>query len=63
MIAGGPVEADLRGHRIQGTDHIYSIVADLKGDRLNSRSRPRIARQTAATAQIDGDGGGGHVGG
>jgi len=63
IIVDGLVEADLRGHRIQGTDHIYSIVADLKAGRLNGRARPRIARQTAATAQIDGDGGGGHVGG
>jgi ureidoglycolate dehydrogenase (NAD+) len=63
IITDGLIEADLRGHRIQGTDHIYSIVADLKAGRLNGRARPHVARQTAATAQIDGDGGGGHVGG
>jgi LDH2 family malate/lactate/ureidoglycolate dehydrogenase len=63
IIADGLVEADLRGHRIQGTDHIYSIVSDLKAGRLNGRARPRVAGETAATARIDGDGGGGHVGG
>lgn len=62
-IAEGVIEADLRGHRIQGTDHIYSIVADFKAGRLNGRARPRVARETAATAQIDGDGVEGHVGG
>lgn len=63
IIAEGLVEADLRGHRIQGTDHLYSLAADLRAGRLNGRARPRVVRQTAATAQIDGDGGGGHVGG
>ena len=29
VVAEGLVEADLRGHRIQGTDHIYSIVAEV----------------------------------
>jgi L-2-hydroxycarboxylate dehydrogenase (NAD+) len=63
VIADGLVEADLRGHRIQGTDHIYSIVADLRAGRLNKRARPRVAQQTIATAHVDGDGGGGHIGG
>lgn len=62
-IADGLIEADLRGHRIQGTDHIYSIVNDLKAGRLNGRARPRVVKQTLATAQVDGDGGAGHVGG
>lgn len=62
-VADGLVEADLRGHRIQGTDHIYSIVADLKAGRINGASRPRIAQETAASALVDGDGGAGHVGG
>ena len=62
IIADGLVEADLRGHSIQGTDHIYSIAADLKAGRLNGRARPRVLRETAATAQVDGNGGSGHVG-
>jgi LDH2 family malate/lactate/ureidoglycolate dehydrogenase len=63
IIADGLVEADLRGHLIQGTDHLYSIAADLRAGRLNGHARPRIVRETAAMAQVDGDGGGGHVGG
>ncbi len=38
--AQGIVEADLRGHYIQGTDHIYSTVRDLRAGRLNGRARP-----------------------
>lgn len=60
-IAEGLIEADLRGHRIQGTDHIYSIVDDLKAGRLNGRSQPRISLEAPAAALIDGDGGAGHV--
>jgi L-2-hydroxycarboxylate dehydrogenase (NAD+) len=62
-IAEGVVEADLRGHHIQGTDHIYSIIADLGAGRLNGRARPHIVRQKPAAIQVDGDGGSGYVGG
>jgi L-2-hydroxycarboxylate dehydrogenase (NAD+) len=62
-IVKGVIEADLRGHRIQGTDHIYSIVNDLKAGRLNGKARPRVIRETGATALVDGDGGAGYVGG
>lgn len=63
VTAAGVVEADLRGHRIQGTDHIYSTLAELRAGRLNGHARPRIARESAASAQIDGDGATGHVAG
>jgi LDH2 family malate/lactate/ureidoglycolate dehydrogenase len=59
--AQGVVEADLRGHHIQGTDHIYSTVRELRAGRLNGRANPRIVKETAATARVDGDGGTGHV--
>jgi LDH2 family malate/lactate/ureidoglycolate dehydrogenase len=62
ITADGVVEADLRGHHIQGTDHIYSILAELKAGRINGRARPRVARETTATAQVDGNGATGHVG-
>lgn len=58
----GVVEADLRGHHIQGTDHIYSTMAELRAGRINGRARPYVTRSTTATAQVDGDGGTGHVG-
>jgi LDH2 family malate/lactate/ureidoglycolate dehydrogenase len=63
QIADGLVEADLRGHRIQGTDHIYSIIADLKAGRINGSACPRVISETIALAHVDGDGGAGHVGG
>ncbi len=59
--AEGVVDADLHGHHIQGTDHIYSTVANLRAKRLNGRAKPRMTHETAATARIDGDGGLGHV--
>src|SRR5450756_393527 len=59
--AEGVVDADLHGHHIQGTDHIYSTVANLRAKRLNGRAKPRVTHETAATARIDGDGGLGHV--
>ena len=61
MNAEGVLQADLHGHHIQGTDHIYSTVRELRAGRLNARARPRIVRETAATARVDGDGGTGHV--
>src|SRR5262249_41039766 len=63
ISADGMVEADLRGHRIQGTDHMYSIVGDLRAGRLNGRAQPHITHQSPATALVDGDGASGHVAG
>lgn len=60
LNATGVVEADLHGHHIQGTDHIYSTVRELRAGHLNGRAKPRIVRETAATARVDGDGGTGH---
>ena len=61
MNAEGTLQADLHGHHIQGTDHIYSTVRELRAGRLNGRAHPRTVRETAATARVDGDGGTGHV--
>jgi LDH2 family malate/lactate/ureidoglycolate dehydrogenase len=61
LNAIGVVEADLHGHHIQGTDHIYSTVRELRAGHLNGRAKPKIVRETAATARVDGDGGTGHV--
>ncbi len=61
LCAEGVVDADLHGHHIQGTDHIYSTVRELRAGRLNGQAKTRITHETAATARIDGDGGPGHV--
>jgi LDH2 family malate/lactate/ureidoglycolate dehydrogenase len=61
MNAQGVIEADLHGHHIQGTDHIYSTVRELRAGRLNGRAKPKVVRETTATARVDGDGGTGHV--
>src|SRR5450755_4775789 len=61
MNAIGVIEADLHGHHIQGTDHIYSTVRELRAGRLNGRAKPTIVKETSATARIEGDGGTGHV--
>jgi LDH2 family malate/lactate/ureidoglycolate dehydrogenase len=61
LNAIGVVEADLHGHHIQGTDHIYSTVRELRAGHLNGRAKPKIVRETTATARVDGDGGTGHA--
>jgi LDH2 family malate/lactate/ureidoglycolate dehydrogenase len=61
LNAEGVLAADLAGHHIQGIDHIYSTVRELRAGRLNGRAQPRVTRETTATARVDGDGGTGHV--
>ncbi len=61
LNAIGVVEADLHGHHIQGTDHIYSTVRELRAGHLNGRAKPKVVRERAATARVDGDGGTGHA--
>jgi len=63
IMAEGAIEADLRGHAIQGTDHIFSTLRDVQKGILKGKAEPVIARQTAATAVVDGHGAPGHVGG
>lgn len=61
LCSEGAVDADLHGHHIQGTDHIYSTVRELRAGRLNGRPKVKVTHETAATARIDGDGGPGHA--
>ena len=63
ITADDVIEADLRGHRIQGTDHLGPIITGLKNGTIRGKARPRILRETPATAQVDGDGATGHVAG
>lgn len=48
------VEADLKGVGPQGVDYLYYIVDSLKRGLIDGRARPRLARETASTALIDG---------
>jgi LDH2 family malate/lactate/ureidoglycolate dehydrogenase len=61
LCADGIVDADLHGHHIQGTDHIYSTVAFLRSNKLNGKPKPKITHETPAIARVHGDGGPGHV--
>jgi LDH2 family malate/lactate/ureidoglycolate dehydrogenase len=61
LCADGVIDADLHGHHIQGTDHIYSTIANLRANKLNGHPKPKITHETAATARVNGDGGPGHV--
>jgi LDH2 family malate/lactate/ureidoglycolate dehydrogenase len=61
LCAEGIVDADLHGHHIQGTDHIYSTIAFLRSNKLNGKPKPTVTHETAAVARVNGDGGPGHV--
>jgi LDH2 family malate/lactate/ureidoglycolate dehydrogenase len=61
LCSKGAVDADLHGHHIQGTDHIYSTVRELRAGRLNGRPKIATTHETAGTARVDGDGGPGHA--
>jgi len=61
LCSEGVIDADLHGHHIQGTDHIYSTVRELRAGRLNGHAKIRITHETAATVRVYGDGGPGHV--
>ena len=62
-VAGdGYLEADLRGHPMQGLDHLYAILPRLKRGQVNGTPEPKVIKEGAAFAQIDGDLALGHYG-
>jgi LDH2 family malate/lactate/ureidoglycolate dehydrogenase len=61
-VAGLMVEADLLGHETHGVFRLRQYVARLRGGGCNPVARPRVVRETAATALVDGDDGLGHLG-
>lgn len=63
VVAQGFLDADVRGHALQGLDHIWTTLGDLRLGKMNGNARPRIVKETAATALVDGDAGPGQVGG
>lgn len=55
------VEADLLGHDTHGVFRLRQYAARLRGGGCNPVARPRVLRETPATALIDGDNGLGHL--
>ena len=55
VAADGYLEADLRGHSIQGLDHLFSTIGGLRSGSINPRPKPRIVREGTAFAVVDGD--------
>lgn len=60
-VAGLMVEADLLGYDTHGLFRLRQYVNRLRDGGCNAAAQPRILRQTAATALIDGDNGLGHL--
>ena len=48
------LEAELRGIGVQGIDYLPYLIANLRNGNVAPAGRPRIARETPATALIDG---------
>lgn len=59
--AGVFLEADMRGVMFQGLDHMYSMIRDLRAGKIDPTGKPKLARQGAAFALIDGNRGPGQV--
>lgn len=57
------LEADLRGIGMQGLDHLFTMLDDLRRGTIDGQGRPEIVRETAATALVDGHWGPGQPGG
>lgn len=55
------VEADLLGHDTHGLFRLRQYVNRLRDGGTNPAARPRVLRETAATALVDGDNGLGHL--
>ncbi len=60
-VAGLMVEADLLGYDTHGLFRLRQYVARLRDGGCNPTAKPRILRETVATALIDGDNGLGHL--
>jgi LDH2 family malate/lactate/ureidoglycolate dehydrogenase len=60
-VAALMVEADLLGYDTHGLFRLRQYVNRLRDGGCNAAARPRVLRETAATALIDGDNGLGHL--
>ncbi|MBT6118326.1 MAG: Ldh family oxidoreductase [Rhodospirillaceae bacterium] len=56
-------EADLRGHHIQGLDHMTELVGNIRAGRIDPEGRPEVVRDGPAWAQLSGHNGLGHPAG
>ena len=48
------LEADMRGVSFQGLDHMHTLISGIRNGHVDPIGRPRIAREDAACALIDG---------
>lgn len=55
------LEADLRGHSIQGLDHMYTVLRDLQSGRIEATATPVVVREKPAAALVDGRHGPGQI--
>ncbi|MGH0241448.1 Ldh family oxidoreductase [Sinorhizobium meliloti] len=55
------LDADMKGIGLQGLDHISTLLRHVKVGRTNPSASPKLVRETAATAVIDGDFGLGQI--
>jgi LDH2 family malate/lactate/ureidoglycolate dehydrogenase len=60
-VAMSMVEADALGYDTYGVFRLRQIVNRLRDGGYNARARPRVVRESAATALVDGDNGLGHL--
>ncbi|QYK40865.1 MAG: Ldh family oxidoreductase [Paracoccaceae bacterium] len=60
-VAALMVEADALGYDTHGLFRLRQYVNRLRGGGCNPAARPRVLRETAATALVDGDNGLGHL--
>jgi LDH2 family malate/lactate/ureidoglycolate dehydrogenase len=60
-IADVFLEADLRGHSIQGLDHMFTMLRDLRSGRIDAAATPRIMREKPGSVLVDGRHGPGQI--
>jgi L-2-hydroxycarboxylate dehydrogenase (NAD+) len=61
IMADVMLDADLRGHAIQGLDHVQSPLRDVQNRRIDGKVAPRIAYDRPCAVLIDGGSGLGPV--
>lgn len=57
------LEADLRGVGLQGLDHMYTMIQNLRNGRIDPGGKPRILKEGEAFVLVDGERGPGQLAG